>query len=107
MTTGCNGGGTCHASTVAGNLKMGTPAETYTALIDVKAMGTNLNGMGTHCKDTDQVRVVPGDPDKSLFFHKVEADTPNCGLHMPPGSKLTPEQLTQIRTWIKNGAKND
>ena len=60
--------------------------------------------------------VVPGDPEKSFRFAKIEGaqddftDTctvPGCGETMPPGTKLGGEQRATIRTWIEQGAKND
>lgn len=106
---GCNGGPTCHAGTVAGQLKMTTKMESYTALVGVKAMGVNLV-MGTtpNCKDSNLVRVVAGNPDMSLFFKKVNSAMPECGGKMPPsGAMLPPAMLDQIRMWIMNGAKDD
>ncbi|HKU39240.1 MAG TPA: hypothetical protein VJR89_13860 [Polyangiales bacterium] len=105
--TGCNGGPTCHASTVAGMLKMTNKADSYTALVGAKGMGRNLTGMGMNCSDTGLTRVVPMDPANSLFLQKVEAATPVCGVRMPIGGTLKPEQIEQIRTWIANGAKDD
>ena len=106
---GCNGGPTCHASTVAGQLKMTNTMEAYTALVGVKAMGGNLVMNGSpNCKDSNLVRVVAGNPDASLFFKKLNSATPECGGKMPPaGAMLPPATLDQIRTWIMNGAKND
>ena len=106
--TGCNGGPTCHAGTVAGNLKMTTAAEAYTALVGVQAMGMNVPAGGTDCKTTGLMRVTAGDPDNSLLFKKIDtATTPPCGSRMPPGGMLKPEQIAQIRQWIANGAQND
>ena len=105
--TGCNGGPSCHAGTVAGALKMTTPAEAYAALVGVKAMGTNIPPGGTDCRTTDLLRVAPNDPDHSLLVQKLEAATPACGTRMPPGGMLTAPQLAQIRTWITSGAAND
>lgn len=107
--TGCNGGPTCHAGTAAGQLKMATKAESYTNLVGVKAAGINLvMGSSPNCKDSTLVRVVAGQPDMSLLYKKVATAMPECGGKMPPsGAMLTQAQLTQIRTWIMNGAKDD
>lgn len=52
--------------------------------------------------------VVPGKPDESLLYRKVADEMPACGARMPLGlSPLKPEELTQIKTWIEMGAKND
>jgi hypothetical protein len=46
--------------------------------------------------------VVPGDPEKSLLILAVrQTDTK---LQMPPGEKLTPEQIKDLEQWIKMGA---
>jgi hypothetical protein len=106
--TGCNGGPSCHAGTVAGNLKMTTAAEAYSALVGVQAMGMNVPAGGTDCKTTGLMRVKAGDPDNSLLMKKIDlATTPPCGVRMPPGGMLKPEQIMQIRQWIMNGAQND
>jgi len=105
--TGCNGGVSCHAGTAAGNLVMKNQAEGYTALVGVKAMGTNLPAGGTDCKDTGLTRVVASDPANSLLMQKITEPTPKCGAHMPPGGNLTAAQIEQIRMWIANGAMNN
>jgi hypothetical protein len=106
--TGCNGGPTCHASTAAGQLKMSMKADTYTALVGVKAMGVNLVMNGSaNCKDSMLSRVVAGDPNASLLFKKVSSATPGCGGQMPPSGMLPADKVEQIRAWIMNGAKND
>jgi hypothetical protein len=105
--TGCNGGISCHAGTAAGNLVMKTKADGYTALVGVKALGTNVPAGGTNCKDTGLTRVVAGDPTNSLLMQKISNPTPSCGAHMPPGGNLTAAQLEQVRLWIANGAMNN
>jgi hypothetical protein len=35
------------------------------------------------------------------------ATTPPCGVRMPIGGMLKPEQITQIRQWIAMGAQNN
>jgi hypothetical protein len=108
--TGCNAGPLCHGGAV-GQLRMSDQAETYDALVDVPAMGTNLaDATNANCVDTDLVRVVPNDPDASLLVQKL--DPPDgvvpCGSAMPPtGMPLSAEQIEQIRLWIENGAPND
>ena len=104
--TGCNGGPTCHSNTTAGGLKLSNKAEAYMTMVNVKAMGTNIPPMGTNCVDTGLVRVVPGDPAKSLLLKKLEA-MPECGARMPIGGMLKPEQIEQVRMWIMLGAKDD
>jgi hypothetical protein len=78
----------------------------YAALVGVKAMGTNTTAGGTNCADTNLLRVTPGDPEGSLLIKKLEGNPP-CGMAMPVGGMLKPEQIMLIRTWIQNGASND
>jgi hypothetical protein len=104
---GCNGGPSCHASSAGGKLVMQNQADAYAALVNVKAMGTNLQAGGTNCADTGLMRVKPSDPTNSLLVNKVEAATPMCGMHMPPGGMLTADQLKQLRDWISAGAMNN
>jgi hypothetical protein len=104
--TGCNGGALCHGGSV-GMLTMTDKQATYDALVNVPAMGMNLNTMPPHCADSGLTRVVPGSPDTSLLMQKV-AGTQNCGTAMPPNPPLLlPAQQMQIRMWIANGAMND
>jgi len=97
---GCNGGTTCHSSMLAGSLQMTTAAQAYSALVSAPAMGTACSGTGL-------LRVAPSDPDRSLLVQKLEAATPICGEHMPPGGMVPAERLTQLRSWIEKGAPND
>jgi glucose dehydrogenase len=102
---GCSGSPTCHASAVAGQLVMTSAAETYAALVGVKAMGSGSGA--TDCSTSGLMRVAPGDPDGSLLVQKLESASPPCGSHMPPGSTLASALIQQLRTWIASGAKND
>ena len=48
--------------------------------------------------------IVPGSPDKSLLMERILTGDPDD--RMPPkGPRLTPEQITTLRAWIKSGAK--
>jgi len=52
--------------------------------------------------------VVPGRPDLSLLFRKVNCDEPGVGARMPLdgyGGGLQPEQQALIYDWIANGAQ--
>ncbi|MEY4580243.1 MAG: Polyvinylalcohol dehydrogenase precursor, partial [Pseudomonadota bacterium] len=97
---GCAGGPTCHASSTGGNLVMVNKADAYKALVGVKAAGAP-------CAASGLSRVVAGSPTTSLFVDKVEAATPKCGAHMPPGGTLSAAQIKQIKDWITAGAKDD
>ncbi len=52
--------------------------------------------------------VVPGRPEESLLFRKVNCDVPGVGARMPLGGYgggLSPEQQALIYDWIANGAQ--
>jgi mono/diheme cytochrome c family protein len=48
--------------------------------------------------------IIPGDPEKSLLAQKIQG-TQKDGTSMPPGGKLTADQIQVILDWIKAGAK--
>jgi hypothetical protein len=54
-------------------------------------------------------RVVPGDPDGSFLWIKLQAplDATYGDLMPQGGTGLPDEDLTAIQTWIENGAAND
>lgn len=103
---GCNGGPTCHAGTLAGQLDMSTSAGAYAALVGVPGMGAGSGG-NVGCASTGLLRVAPNDPDNSLLVQKLEQPTPVCGQRMPPSGMLSAERLQQLRMWITNGALED
>jgi len=106
VAKGCAGSALCHGGNV-GNLQMKDAESTYKALVDVKAMGENPpSSTGPHCKDTGLLRVKPGKPEESLLLLKLEHTQP-CGDPMPIGEKLSDEQISQVRAWIQDGAKNN
>jgi hypothetical protein len=55
------------------------------------------------------IRVIPGDPDNSYLIQKIEGTVGIVGQRMPRtgGPYLTPGQITVIRRWIAEGAKNN
>lgn len=58
-------------------------------------------------EDASILYVVPGRPEDSLLFRKVNCDTPGVGARMPLdnyGGGLQPEQQALIYDWIANGA---
>jgi outer membrane protein assembly factor BamB len=89
----------CHGSS-QGNLLMSTRDEDYENLIDVPAAGPLCTGV-----DID--RVEPGDPENSLLYDKIAAETPVCGDPMPPAAPLPEESIARIRAWIEGGAPDD
>lgn len=58
-------------------------------------------------QDPGLIRVVPGRPEASLLFQKINCDTPAVGARMPygfPAGTLSPEQQALIYDWIAEGA---
>jgi mono/diheme cytochrome c family protein len=53
------------------------------------------------------IRVVPGAPESSVLWHKINF-TQVYGLGMPPdGNVLSLEQIATITAWIEQGAHNN
>jgi hypothetical protein len=96
--------GLCHGmATLGGGLifKPSDPMGAYTALVGPVSAGTN----SSMC--AGKTYVVPGNPDGSLLYGKLQA-TPPCGARMPAtGVFLMDDQLKTIHDWIMAGAKND
>jgi len=58
-------------------------------------------------EDTSRIYVVPGHPEMSLLFEKINCDAPSVGARMPygfPSDTLTPEQQALVWDWIAAGA---
>jgi hypothetical protein len=95
----------CHAApTMAAKLDL-SPESICDALVNQPS-----------CLFPDRMRVVPGNPDDSFFFHKLtgqglnETPTGNCGtstnLEMPFGaSALSDADLALVHNWIAAGAQ--
>src|SRR5215470_4774035 len=52
--------------------------------------------------NSGQPAVVPGHPEKSRLVTAIHYSDPN--LRMPPGGKLTDQQIKDFETWISMGA---
>jgi hypothetical protein len=97
----------CHAQPppLESMLFMGTQADAYNNLVNVRAMGDAC--LGSSPDGGSPVRVIPGDAADSLLFLKI-TNTQACGSGMPEDSdSLTPAQILTIETWIDQGAAND
>jgi len=96
--------GLCHGMATIGGGLIFKPTDamgTYTALVGSMAGGTSM-GM---CLGKQYV--VPGNPDGSLLYEKLQP-TPPCGARMPAtGTFLKDDQIQTIHDWIMAGAKND
>ena len=96
MSSGCVD---CHFSA-----EMGTPAGN----LDLSA-GVSWAHLvnATSAEDASLVYVVPGHPELSLLFWKVNCDSPVAGVRMPYGGYgggLTAEQQALVYDWIAQGA---
>jgi hypothetical protein len=117
----------CHLG-IAGSPPIFTdPDSSYHALVNAHASGTKCGpampeaGAGEGGTDggagvegdaqSPWILVVPGDPDASLLYRKIERPTPKdlCGDPMPGGGEqqLEDKDIQQIHDWIAKGAKND
>jgi hypothetical protein len=66
-----------------------------------------LNGAPTGAACTGMKFVVPGNPDQSYLYKKLQPSPP-CGGQMPLSLQpLSDMEMTQIRTWIEMGAPNN
>jgi mono/diheme cytochrome c family protein len=84
----------CHGS--SGALNLSNPTTAYSALVGAAAAGSACAGGG-------RVRVVAGDPMRSLLYLKL-VNMQDCGNAMPRGATLTPAQIETVRQWIAMGA---
>lgn len=98
--SGC-GSGLCHAAAALGGFAVGNSKdELHAALVDQPATGRD-------CASSGLVRVVPGKPNESLLYLKIESDSPPCGDEMPVGAPLDAAEIDLVRRWIEAGAKNN
>lgn len=93
----------CHSTeTQAGQLVL-EPGTSFDGLVEVAAVqaGAVEDGLA---------RVVPGDPDASFLWIKLQPGVDGAyGTLMPQGSStgLDADELDAIREWIELGAMND
>jgi len=69
-----------------------------------KSFGSLTTGKST-C--SNKTFVVSGNAAQSYVVEKVESATPTCGARMPRGGTLTTAEITLIKNWICQGAKNN
>lgn len=85
----------CHGSG-QGGLTMTSTAGTYQNLVNVASAGAS-----------GEVRVIPGNANDSYLVKKLEGRQ-SVGARMPSGgSPLDATDLTNIKNWINQGAKNN
>jgi len=51
--------------------------------------------------------IVPGNPEESEVYENITEDDPDKIMPPPPNEPLSSEQISMIRTWIEQGAKNN
>jgi hypothetical protein len=87
----------CHeAVNAAADLRL-SPGESYQNLVNVPSQ-----------QITSQVRVVPGEADKSYLVKKLEGGVGMVGDQMPRLAPPRPQsEIDWVRTWITRGAPND
>ncbi|MDP2956914.1 MAG: hypothetical protein Q8N53_10885 [Longimicrobiales bacterium] len=88
---GCTFGG-CHGAPIQANLNLSSSP--YTALVNVPS------------SQTAELRVIPGNAIASYLVKKLEGRA-SVGERMPVGTQLSATDLTNIKNWINQGAKNN
>jgi len=89
----------CHGSGRAG-LDMSSRDAAYRTLVDRPSSPT------AECATLGKKRVLPGDPDESLLYLKLDINAP-CGQQMPPGGAVSDDARQLVRDWIAAGAPDD
>lgn len=84
----------CHGVSQSGGLDLRS-GSSYTALVNEPAQG-----------ESGKIRVIPGDADGSYLVIKLEGRQ-SFGSSMPVGGALSQTDLTNIKNWINQGAKNN
>lgn len=89
----------CHLTRAPGGLSLATRAGAYASLVGASAAGGD-------CASSPLKRVVPGHPERSLLYLKLNASTVPCGEVMPAGGEdpLSDVQIELVRAWIAAGA---
>ena len=88
---GCTAGG-CHGSPVQAGLTLSSGA--YANLVNVAST------------QTGELRVIPGNANDSYLVKKLEGRA-TVGTRMPQGGQMGATDLTNIKNWINQGAKNN
>lgn len=87
----------CHeATSAAADLRLNR-GKSYASLVNAASQ-----------QIASQVRVVPGDPDRSYLVKKLEGGPGIVGDQMPRlAPPLDPSTIELVRDWIKRGAPDD
>ena len=89
----------CHGTGTAG-LDMTSPQAALDTLINQPA------DPNRECAKFGKQRVVPGKPDESLLYLKLDIKAP-CGNQMPVGGELPQKAKDRVKAWIEMGAKRE
>ena len=79
-------------------------------LSNIESMGADMISISGGASMFGGVRIVPGDPEASVLFTKVEGGDlpPGLGRPMPLHyDRLTSQEIQILRNWIAEGAKNN
>jgi hypothetical protein len=99
------GGSRCHDGSQAG-FTLDSASTLHGELVDQPASGPKCRAASPEA-GPGFIRVVPGKPDESLLYLKINRAAP-CGDAMPgTGTQLTADQIALVHDWILAGAKND
>jgi hypothetical protein len=96
----------CHGGAAGSTPQFSSPDDSYQELVNKPASGAKCADAGAG----GLLLVVPGQPDMSLLYMKLEQPSPPglCGDPMPGnGPPLGPMDLQQIKEWIEMGAENN
>jgi hypothetical protein len=93
----------CHAMAPADNAngKLGgikTKDQFYEAVVNKPTQGVMCTGKGMY--------IVPNQPGMSVMVQKTSM-TPPCGVQMPVGQMLEPEEAKLLSDWVAAGALNN
>lgn len=91
----------CHGASKSGNLDLST-GSSYGNLVSVPPSNTTAKGKG-------DLRVYPGDPNRSFLVRKLRGTLDSGeGNRMPlGGTPLTDYTIQRIEEWIRGGAPNN
>lgn len=90
---------TCHGAGTAGVVMTNKDAA-WESLVNVPSAPDRP------CAMLNKQRVVPGNPDESLLYIKLDVNAP-CGQQMPIGGQLSQKSRDRIKAWIEMGAMKD
>jgi hypothetical protein len=74
--------------------------------LDLSAPQSRGNLVGVASATWGGVRVIAGDPERSLLFRKLTGDGA-VGDRMPQGGALDPADIETVRRWIVEGAQDN